>query len=247
MRIPRIYQNADLARDASCWLTDDAAHHIVNVLRMKPGQALMLFNGRGGYFDATIRHLEKRRVELAIGEHHAQECESPLNITLAQGISRGQRMDYTLQKAVELGVTKIVPLVCDHTNIKPDQAQQDKRLEHWRKIIIGACEQCGRNRLPSLDSPIPLDDWVAAERDGLKIFLHPGASRTLTGLHGGDTGIVLLAGPEGGFSDAEAVLARKNGYLPVSLGPRILRTETTALAAIAACQVLWGDLAVTND
>lgn len=242
MRIPRIYQNADLVRDASCLLTDGAAHHIANVLRMKPGQPLILFNGRGGYFDATIRHLEKRRVELVIGEHHAQECESPLNITLAQGISRGQRMDYTLQKAVELGVTKIVPLVCDHTNIKPDQAQQDKRLEHWRKIIISACEQCGRNRLPLLDPVAHFDDWVAEENPGLKIFLHPGASRTLTGLHGVDTGIVLLAGPEGGFSDVETGLAQKNGYQPVSLGPRILRTETTALAALTACQVLWGDL-----
>ena len=242
MHIPRIYQDDSLAQGQSLLLSEAAAHHVVNVLRMKAGQPLILFNGQGGYFNATINRIDKRQVETTVENYHDEECESSLNIILAQGISRGQRMDYTLQKAVEMGVTKIAPVICQHGNVKLDKKLKDKRLEHWQKIIIGACEQSGRNRIPSISSPVRFDEWVTDENKGLKILLHPAGQWKLRQLKPVDNNVVMLAGPEGGFSNAEVYSAEKNGYQSVALGPRTLRTETTPLAAITACQVLWGDL-----
>ena len=224
------------------FLAGDAVHHVINVLRMKPGQELILFNGKGGFFEARIESIGKRQVEVLPVAYHDAECESPLDITLAIGISRGQRMDVTLQKAVELGVSKIVPIQSRFVTVKPDEKRQDKRLLHWQKIITGACEQCGRNRIPDVTAPVNFTDWVARENAGLKILLHPAGQQTINRLNNDQNGIILLAGPEGGFSDDENRMAEKNGYQAVTLGPRILRTETAPLAAITACQVLWGDL-----
>jgi 16S rRNA (uracil1498-N3)-methyltransferase len=242
MRIPRIYLEQALAENTNCLLSDDAAHHVSRVLRMKAGQSISLFNSRGGYFDAIITRIDKRNVEVATGDHHPDECESPLAITLVQGISRGERMDYTLQKAVELGVQHIIPVLCEYTNVKLDDEKKQKRHEHWRKIIINACEQCGRNRIPSLALTQELDGWLDIDTNELKLILHPGTSVQLCQLENKHSKVALLAGPEGGFSDIEVAHAMKHGYQPITLGPRILRTETAALAAITACQVLWGDL-----
>lgn len=242
MRIPRIYLEQALTVNTNCLLSPDAAHHVSKVLRMKVGQSLHLFNGKGGYFDAMITRIDKRNVEAAIGDHHSDECESPLAITLAQGISRGERMDYTLQKAVELGVQHIVPVLCEYTNVRLDDEKKHKRHEHWQKIIINACEQCGRNQVPSLTHTHELEDWFAKENDDLKLILHPGGSEKLSQLENKHNRITLMAGPEGGFSNIEVTNALKQGYQAITLGPRILRTETAALAAITACQVLWGDL-----
>ncbi len=242
MRIPRIYLERALAENTGCLLSDDAAHHVSKVLRMEVEQSLHLFDGRGGYFDATITRIDKRSVEVVTGDHHPDECESPLAITLVQGVSRGERMDYTLQKAVELGVQQIVPVLCQYTNVKLDDEKKQKRHEHWGKIIINACEQCGRNQIPSLTLTQELDEWVDVDANEVKLILQPGTSMQISQLKSKQDRVTLLAGPEGGFSGTEVALAVQHGYQAISLGPRILRTETAALAAITACQVMWGDL-----
>ncbi|HKK17022.1 MAG TPA: 16S rRNA (uracil(1498)-N(3))-methyltransferase [Gammaproteobacteria bacterium] len=242
MRIPRIYQPATLISGQQLELLPEAAHHVLNVLRMKDGQALILFNGEGGQFDALIERAGKRRVEVRIGEHHQQDCESPLHFTLAQAISRGKHMDLTLQKAVELGVSRFVPVHSEFSNIRLDPEQQHKRLEHWRRVVIAACEQCGRNRLPVIEAPQTLPEWLAGGVEALKLILHPRADVSPVDIHQQPTHVILLAGPEGGFSNEECDLAKTHGYLAIRLGPRILRTETAALVALAACQTLWGDL-----
>ena len=242
MRIPRVYQDAALINGQNLSLSVETAHHLINVLRMKQGQMIYIFNGQGGYFEATIKLITKRQIEIIIGEYHDVENESQLYITLAQGISRGQRMDYTLQKAVELGVSRIVPIMCQYGNVKLDKQQQQKRIDHWQKIIIGACEQSGRNRLPLLNIPVNFTDWINEESSGLKILLHPSRENSLDMYQPKNNHIILLAGPEGGFSDPEVESAIKCGFNPVTLGPRVLRTETIALAAITASQVLWGDM-----
>jgi len=242
MRIPRIYLDQAFVVNTNCLLSPEAAHHVSKVLRMKVGQSLHVFNGHGGYFAAMITRIDKRNVEAAIVDHYPDESESPLTITLVQGVSRGERMDYTLQKAVELGVQHIVPVLCEYTNVKLDDEKKQKRHEHWQKIIINACEQCGRNQVPSLTVTQELEDWFAKDNDGLKLVLHPGGPAKLSQLENKHNSITLLAGPEGGFSDVEITNALKHGYQAITLGPRILRTETAAMAAITACQVLWGDL-----
>jgi 16S rRNA (uracil1498-N3)-methyltransferase len=242
MRIPRIYVDTVLETGTSCLLPADAAHHVINVLRMKIGQPLKVFDGQGGYHDAMIRQIGKREVRLEVHTHHAEEREPPLRITLAQGISRGERMDYTLQKAVELGVHRIVPVLCRYANIRLDAAGKEKRHAHWKKIVISACEQCGRNRIPVLFPAQEFDHWIARDTNPLKLLLHTATPQQLTELHVQTQDLTLLAGPEGGFDDIEVAAAEKSGYRAVRLGPRILRTETAALAALTACQVLWGDL-----
>jgi len=243
VRVPRIFHDGIYAAGDNIQLSPDASHHVINVLHMKPGQSIILFNGGGGYFDCTIQSVvRKHNVDVEIGQHHTDDKTPTLHLTLAQGVARGQRMDYTLQKAVELGVTGIVPVLCEHGTVKLAGERQDKRLEHWRKLIINACEQCGVNRIPSLQSPQNLDDWVGKQCTGLKIILHPESERSLSHLRQPDRNIVLLVGPEGGFSDREVRLALANGYQAVRFGPRVLRTETAAVVAITACQVLWGDI-----
>lgn len=243
MRIPRIFHDGIIIAGDVVQLNVAAGHHIINVLHMKPDQPIILFNGSGGYFDCRIQAVEKKHdVLVKIGQHHTGDKAPPLNLLLAQGISRGQRMDYTLQKAVELGVSGIVPVFCEYGNVKLAGDRQDKRLEHWRKLIINACEQCGLNRIPLLQPPVHFADWVNIQNDGLKIILHPGSDFDLLQLRQTGKNVILLAGPEGGFSENEVRLAVANGYHAVRFGPRILRTETAAIVAITACQVLWGDI-----
>jgi 16S rRNA (uracil1498-N3)-methyltransferase len=242
MRVTRIYVDQYLETGAAIRLPEEAAHHVATVLRMKTGEALALFNGRGGSYRAQITRMEKRNVEVSIGDLQAQECESPLAITLAQAVMRGQHMDYALQKAVELGVRRIVPLLCVHGNVRLDQDQRQHRHERWSKVIISACEQSGRNRLPLLSSAMPLAEWTEMNKSELKLILHPRNGARLAELQTGCTSLTLLAGPEGGFSDEEVAAAERHGYRAITLGPRILRAESAALVAISACQALWGDI-----
>lgn len=243
MRIPRIFQDGGYASGDILQLSAGAGHHVADVLHMKPGQSIILFNGTGGYFDCRIRSIEKKhRVLVEIGREHVDEQISTLNITLVQGISRGQRMDYTLQKAVELGVGCVVPVFCEFGNVKLAGPRQESRLEHWRKLAISACEQCGLNRIPSIQPPIKLADWIESRHAGLKIILHPVSDGNLLQIPQTERDIIILAGPEGGFSENEVHMAITNGYHAIRLGPRTLRTETAALVAITACQVLWGDI-----
>ena len=242
MQITRIFTDTPLSINESLELPEAAAHHVGRVLRMRPDQKIHVFNGRGGYFTATITAIDKHSVRIIPLEFFEEERESNLNITLCQGISRGQHMDFTVQKAVELGVRKIVPLLTEFGNVRLDQERAEKRLAHWRSIIIHACEQSGRNRLPEIISPISLPDWVVGPGSGRKLIFAPVAGINLKKMMPLERDIILLMGPEGGFREDELELAARAGYEIVTLGPRVLRTETAAVAALTAIQVLWGDL-----
>lgn len=222
-------------------LEGDAANHLARVLRLKPGDPLLLFNGLGGEYEARLLETGKRHVELEIGPFHDREAESPLSITLVQAVSRGERMDYTLQKAVELGVSRIVPVFSARGMVSLDGERRERRHDHWLKIVAGACEQCGRNRLPELLEARPLCEWLRAPPHGLGLVLD---HRTETGFASlpESRAVSLLVGPEGGLESGELAAAESAGYRRVKIGPRVLRTETAPLAALAILQYLWGDL-----
>jgi 16S rRNA (uracil1498-N3)-methyltransferase len=241
MRKTRIFVDQSLQEGKTLMLADEAAHHVAHVLRLRPGHALILFDGRGGEYEAEICKVDKRSVEVLIKQHREIDKGSPLQITLAQGISRGQKMDFSLQKAVELGVERIIPVMTEHGNVHLDEQRQQKKIEHWHGVIIGACEQSGRNKLPELVSPLAFDDCLALDSGLTKLILHPESGISLAKLPRPTGGLTLLIGPEGGFSDGEIQKACAAGYQIINIGPRILRTETAALAAISACQMLWGD------
>ena len=248
MRIPRIYINDTLSQGASIRLDKSAGNHLARVLRLTPGAEIILFNGQGGHFNAAIENVRKNALDIAIGQHIALETESPLEITLAQGIARGERMDYTIQKSVELGVSRIIPLITGRCGVKLDTERAGKRHHHWQGIIASACEQCGRNRLPSLLPASTLTDWLAQttlnqEHPCLKLVLDPSNSKTLSQYPQPPARIILLIGPEGGLTNDETGQVKQAGFSGIRLGPRILRTETAGIAAISALQTLWGDLA----
>jgi 16S rRNA (uracil1498-N3)-methyltransferase len=245
MRIPRIYVDIALQAGGTAELPVAAAHHLCRVLRLREGDPVVLFNGRGGEYSGRLGETRGAQVRIAGLEFSPMERESPLRLTLAQGISRGERMDYTLQKAVELGISEIVPIWMERSTVKPDPGRDAKRETHWRGIVISACEQCGRNRVPVVHSSMNLLDYFANTPDGMKFLLHGEAASRLSEFRrdGLASAINLLAGPEGGFAPAELAAATQAGFRPVQLGPRVLRTETAALAALAAIQALWGDFA----
>ena len=242
MRINRVFVDQPLARGAPIDLSAEAAHYIGTVLRMREGDLLHVFDGSGGCYLARIAARRRTTVTIDPVEFLPGERESPIPITLAQGIARASHMDYTVQKAVELGVQRIAPLLTEYSNVRLDEARTAHRMQHWRRVIIGACEQCGRNRLPQLLPPVPFSDWIAADTNPLRLALNPEGKCRLGELSAGGAGITLLCGPEGGLADNEYEVALRAGYTGVRLGPRILRTETAAIAALAACQLLWGDL-----
>lgn len=245
MRKTRIFIDQKLREGAVVLLPDEAAHHISHVLRLRLGHPLILFNGLGGEFDAEISKVNKRNVEVQINQYQNVDKESSLHITLAQGISRGQKMDFILQKAVELGIDRIIPVMTEYGNVRLDEERQQKKIKHWNGVIIGACEQCGRNKIPDLVIPLSFDECLGmdtgTDRGMTKIVLHSGTGGKLPKLAKPKSGIILLVGPEGGFSDNEIKKACTADYQTIKIGPRILRTETAALAAISACQMLWGD------
>jgi 16S rRNA (uracil1498-N3)-methyltransferase len=223
-------------------LPERVAHHALRVLRLKIGDALVLFTGAGGEFDATLTQLDKRTVRAEIGAWHDIERESPLGVTLAQGLSSADKMDYTLQKAIELGVAAIQPLAAAKSVARLDSERAARRLEHWRQIAISACEQCGRNRVPEIAPLAEVHAWLATPLPDTCVLLTPRGQRRIGELAAMDSNIVLLAGPEGGFTSEEEDAALAAGFAALRLGPRTLRTETAAVAAIAALQARWGDL-----
>lgn len=246
MRATRVYLDDALAVGERISLPRTAAHHVVHVLHLRPGAELTLFNGRGGEYAAELLSVAGRRVEVSVREFRAIERESGLVVELAQGIARGPRMDYSLQKTVELGVKRIQPLLTERTQVRLDARQSERRLAHWRGIIQSACEQCGRNRLPELLPPLRLPDYLARATDALRILLYPKAKTGLASLRPPSGGVQILIGPEGGLNEAETAAATRAGFKPVALGPRVLRTETAAAVAVAVCQALWGDLGGGN-
>jgi 16S rRNA (uracil1498-N3)-methyltransferase len=243
MRTTRIYADLDLASSRELLLPAAPSAHLLRVLRLRPGAALTLFNGRGGEYAAELLGAEKSGARLRLGAHQPIERESPLQLTLLQGVARGERMDFIVQKATELGVQRIVPLSCEFSVVRLAPAALRRRLEHWRAVAIAACEQCGRNRLPAIEAVADLADACAAAVADLKLMLVPQAPAALATLAAGRRSATLLVGPEGGLSGREQLLAQRNGFVACRLGPRVLRTETAPLAALAALQTLAGDLA----
>lgn len=243
MRVPRIYEPGPLSSHALLDLSEDGANHIGRVLRMQAGQELMLFDGRGGQYPATIQAVGKKQVTVQLAELDPVEVESPLAIHFGQVISRGDKMEFTIQKSVELGVTVITPLFSERCGVKLNGERLDKKLEQWQKIAISACEQCGRNRIPEIRPAMELAAWLAEPTEELKLNLHPRAPYSINTLPEPSHGIRLLIGPEGGLSAAEIEQAREQGFADMLLGPRVLRTETAGLTAITALQCRFGDLA----
>lgn len=242
MRIPRFYLPLPLVVGITVPLGGDALNHAVRVLRLKPGALLTLFNGQGEAFAATLTHIGKHEAQAQITAALPGNVESPLQVVLAQGISRGEKMDYTVQKAVELGVTAIQPLFTERSGVALSRERLDRKVQHWCGIVISACEQSGRNRLPELREPLPLTAGLSQSVESeLRLLLNPQAEQGLRGLEPPTGAITLLIGPEGGLSPAEITQAETAGFIGVRLGPRILRTETAGMAALAAMQALWGD------
>ena len=238
----RLYCDLALSPGADVALPETTAHHALNVLRLQEGDALILFNGAGGEYRATLVAANKREARARLHGFEAAERESPLDITLALGISAGERMDHSVQKATELGVSAIVPLAAERSVVKLAGERADRRLQHWRHVVIAACEQCGRNRVPAVAPVQTLFHYLAQPRGGKTLLmLSPDAATPLKSVARSAAAIVLV-GPEGGFTPAEAQAAQAGGFEPVSLGPRILRTETAPVAALAVLQALWGDL-----
>lgn len=241
MSIARIYQAVPLALSQILLLDEKASHHVARVLRANIHDQLTLFNGQGGEFIATIIRIDKKNVQVNLIEAVVREAESPLTIELAQGIARGEKMDFIVQKAVELGVKKIVPLITERCNVRLDHEREEKRLQHWQSVLISACEQSGRNQLPELTSPISLQEWLAHVNAEHRLVLSPHAHERIPTI-AQTARVALLIGPEGGLSDAEIKYANEHGFVALNIGPRILRTETATLAAVTLLQTLYGDM-----
>lgn len=244
MPLKRLYVAERLAAGAELRLGGEPARYLGRVLRLRAGDTVHVFNGDDGEWSATIRRFGKDRVTLSVHEAVRNTAEPTLRIHLVQGVSRGERMDFVVQKATELGVARITPVLTAHGVVKLDGKRADKRRQHWRRVAESACEQSGRVDPPRVDAPLPLNDWLGAAGEGTatRLMLNPGAGRSLTSIAAPAGGLCLLIGPEGGFSEREYDDARVSGFEGVSLGPRILRTETAAVAALAIAQGLWGDL-----
>jgi 16S rRNA (uracil1498-N3)-methyltransferase len=243
MRVPRIYTDQPLRPGHEVLLPQQAGEHVVRVLRLERGHALILFNGDGREYDARLGTLAKRAVTAEIVATRDTDREAPLELTLVQGIARGEKMDWILQKATELGVARIVPIVTERTEVKLGEDRAERRLAHWNSVIAGACEQSGRTRLPELEPPQRLDRWLGAlaGAPALRLALMPEGSLQLRQLPQMDNGAILVVGPEGGLSDHDTALLAQTGFRGLRLGPRILRTETAGIAALAALQALYGD------
>jgi 16S rRNA (uracil1498-N3)-methyltransferase len=241
MRIPRIYTEQVLVADSPLKLEAGPSAHIARAMRMRVGDQLTLFNGRGGEFDACVNAVDKKTVTVDIGEHRDTEIESPLAIHLGIAISRGDRMDWVVQKATELGVQRVSPLITERTEVKLKSDRAEKKTQHWQQIAIAACEQCGRNTIPKIQPLQSLTSWVATtEADGKFVLHHRALAERTTGSK--PSTIALLIGPEGGLSPVEISLAEDAGYQALRLGPRVMRTETAPLAAMAILQSQWGDM-----
>lgn len=242
MRNPRIYQSQSINVGDQLDLDDNGAHHVAKVLRMQQGQPIRLFNGEGGEFQATITAIGKKYVTVYVDAFSQQDNQSPLPIHLGQVISRGERMDFALQKAVELGVSEITPLFSMRCEVKLSGPRLEKRYQQWQHLLVSACEQCGLNRLPTLNPPEVALRWFGEVDASLKWLLHPGETPLKNLLERDKPDKVCLAiGPEGGFDPSEVEQAKAAGFHAVAIGPRVFRTETAPIAALSVLQYQWGD------
>ncbi|HTC52086.1 MAG TPA: 16S rRNA (uracil(1498)-N(3))-methyltransferase [Steroidobacteraceae bacterium] len=242
MRLNRVHVEVPVGGLVQLDLQGTAANHVARVLRLRAGDPLILFDDSGGEYTATVVAVSRHTVRVSVGEYLSTNRESPLQVTLAQGISRGERMDVVVQKATELGVRRIVPVLAARTVVRLNEAQAASRVRHWRAIAVAACEQCGRNRLPEVTAPMTLQQFLVSQLpEGLRLLLRPDGALTVRDLPESHA-VTVLIGPEGGLSDAEQSAALAAQFRGLSLGPRILRTETAALAALAVIQQRLGDL-----
>ena len=244
VRLTRVYIEDTLTSGNTLELESQTANHLIQVLRLKAGAEFIAFNGQGGQFRCHLVETSKRRVLIKVGEYDPIDCESPLRISLLQGLARSERMDFGIQKAVELGASRIIPIVTERTQIRFKGEKAEKKLRHWRRIAISACEQSGRNRIPEIGS---ICDLTQAMNDrapnAIKLVLDPGANTGISDIASkADANFHLLVGPEGGLSAGEIDIAKEHGFKPIRLGPRILRTESAGPALIAIIQSLWGDM-----
>lgn len=239
----RIYFSGPVPEHGLCDLPPAKAHHVAHVLRLAAGDVVILFDGQGNVFDGEIEKCARGEVSVRVRGERQEDRESPLQVILAQAVSSGERMDYTIQKAVELGVTAIQPLMAERCVVRLAGERATKRGAHWQAVVAAACEQCGRNRVPQVAPLLPLRSWLEqpAHAAELRLLLLPGAPAGLRQLSRPAGPVTVLAGPEGGLTDAEAGDAVRAGFTPLRLGPRVLRTETAAVALLAAMQALWGD------
>ncbi|WP_426663092.1 16S rRNA (uracil(1498)-N(3))-methyltransferase [Rhodanobacter aciditrophus] len=243
MRTIRIHVDLPLTAGAELVLPAQAGEHVARVLRLATGDPLTLFNGDGADYAATILAVGKREVRVRVLDRQPVSRESPLRLTLAQGVARGEKMDLIVQKATELGVARIVPLLTERSEVKLDPVRAEKRLAHWRAVAASACEQCGRACLPDILPALPLPAWLASLADdgALRLALLPEADTSARALQPREAGAMLVVGPEGGLGERDVAALLEAGFAGLRLGPRILRTETAGLAALAALQALHGD------
>ena len=242
MHIPRIYQATELIVGENLMLDVAASMHLVRVLRLKIGSHVIVFNGKGGEYSAELIAIDKKQATVALKEYSDVNRESSLQLHLAQGISRGEKMDYTIQKAVELGVHKITPLFTEYCNVQLSPERMDKKIQHWRAIVVSACEQCGRNFIPEIAPPKKFSNWIASCNEQAKFILDPTATQSFHNFSVTYQSICLLIGSEGGFAEHEIETANQFGFQSVHIGPRILRTETAGVAGISLVQSYWGDI-----
>lgn len=241
MRTQRLFLPGTLKTGQAVKFNDETAHYVRSVLRLKSGAPIVIFNGEGGEFAAQLVEVGRHAVVASIGEWKQREAESSLQIELALGVSRAERMDFSVQKAVELGVTKISPLLTARCVVKLAEGRMQQKQRHWQRVAQSASEQSGRNRVPEVAQPVVMGGGWLTNIRGVKLLLDPTAKQPLGQIQLRHIQICLLSGPEGGFDTHERAAAKAAGFIPVRLGPRILRTETAVLAAIAAVQALWGD------
>lgn len=239
MRLSRFFIDAPLSLGQHA-LPEAQSHYIGRVLRLAPGAAVQLFDGSGREFLGELVEVGKKQVRVELSESLEGQVVSPLAVHLGQGLSRGERMDWAIQKATELGVEQITPIVSARCEVRLKDERTDKRMQHWRQVAISACEQCGRSVLPLIHPPLILADWLQQTQAELKLVLHPVAEPLAS--HAAPQSLAFLIGPEGGLSDAEVAQAQDAGFHSARLGPRVLRTETAAVVALTVAQQLWGDL-----
>ncbi|VUD51551.1 Ribosomal RNA small subunit methyltransferase E [Thalassocella blandensis] len=242
MRVPRVYTTQNIQTGQELALEAGPSHHLIKVLRMSEGRELLVFNGNGKEYSAVIHSATKKVATITINKETDIARQSPLDIELAIGLSKGDRFEWVLQKATELGVTRITPLLTERTEIKLSSERLEKKITSWENIIIGACEQSQRNILPALSPPMHLSDFLSHSQAQLKFILHHRSEAGLSDIKKPDS-VALIIGPEGGLSETEIDLALKHSCSPLTLGPRVMRTETAPIAALSVFQYLWGDLA----
>lgn len=241
MRTPRLFHPQPLSPNTTVSLDREASRYVAKVLRLGKDSPLTLFDGNGGEYACNVVSGQRDGMVIRIHRYLDRDVESPLYTLLVQGISRGERMDYTLRKAAELGVSAIQPLFTEYCQVQLNDERQAKRMRHWQGVVKAACEQSGRNRLPSLLPPLSMGEFLSSLSQGVHLLLDPAAECRLKDLPATGSPVTLVAGPEGGLSHSEIQLLTSHGFTGIRLGPRVLRTETAAVAALAVLQSLWGD------